>query len=284
MKTIVHRFQSVGELSRHLAAAKLQGPFRSSCEDTGEYNFSSYSTTEKMARWSATESYEQADSLLLYGDRMLQQKIEAAGVSQMRTKLKQHRNRRQLCSAVVGIAPNVPNFVAGAPTNMIAVHQVRAKQPVLTFMYNTSVPSGVSAEKIIAATAKLVAALLVIEASGIRINLYAGEVCKKDGHYCCWSVRIKDSGQMIDTLKMSYPLAHPSMLRRQWFRLMETTPGVPSSYVDGYGRVVNNEVEAQKALRAAGITNIDRVLSYGNIDHKTAEEIAKELTENGGAK
>ena len=88
---------------------------------------------------------------------------------------------------------------------------------------------------------------------------------------------------MIDTLKMSYPLAHPSMLRRQWFRLLETTPGVPSAFVCGYGRVVNDEAEAQKALRAAGIANIDRVLSYDNICNKTAEEIAKELTENGGA-
>ena len=284
MKTLVRKFQSVGELSRHLAQAKIQEPFREECESKSEYSCSSYSTTKEMKRWSGTESYEQADSLLLYGDRELQKKIEAAGVSQIRTELKQHRNRRQLCSAVVGIAPNVPNYVAGAPTNMITVRQIRVKQPVLTFMYNTSVSGGVSAEQIIKATANLVSALLIIEASGIRVNLYVGEVTTKNSHYCCWSVRIKDSGQIIDTLKMSYPLAHPSMLRRQWFRLMETTPGVPSAYVGGYGRVVNNETEAQKALRAAGINNIDRVLSYGDICRKSAEKIAKELTENEGAK
>ena len=284
MKTLLKKFQSVGELSHYLAQAKIQEPFRRDCESTDEYNMSSYSTTDRMRRWSATESYEQADSLLLYGDKELQQKIEAAGVSQIRTQLKQHRNRRQLCSAVVGVAPNVPNFVAGAPTNMIAVRQVRVKQPVLTFMYNTSVSASVSAEDIIAATAKLVAALLIIEASGIRVNLYAGEVCTKNDHYCCWTCRIKDSGQMIDTLKMSYPLAHPSMLRRQWFRLLETTPGVPTAYVSGYGRPVTSENEAQKVLQAAGVRNVDRVLGYENIKHKTAEAIAKELTEGEGAK
>lgn len=276
MKTIVRKFQSVGELSRHLAAAKLQEPFRSSCQN--DYIYSSYNQTSDMERWCHTKSYEQADNLLLYGDKSLQEKIEASGVAQLRTQLKNQTTRRQLCSAVVGFAPNVPNYLAGAPTNMISVRQVRVKTPVMTFMYNTSVSSDTSAERIIAATAKLVCAIMTLEASGIRVNLYVGEVCTKNDTYCCWSVRIKDSGQMIDTLKMSYPLAHPSMLRRQWFRLLETTPDVPTAFVHGYGRPVYDEQEAQKALRAAGISNIDRILSYANITGKSAEDIAKELT------
>lgn len=273
---ITRKFQSIGELSKQLAQATVQPAFKNAVES------GSYSTDKSYARWSLTDSYEQADNLLLFGDRELQAKIEDAGVSKTRIQLRQMQNRRQIYSSVVGFAPNVPNYIAGTPNSMINVRQVRVKQPVLNFMYNTTVSCSVSAEDIVRATAQLISAIMKIEASGIRMNIYAGEIFYEDAHACCFMARIKDSGQAMDTLKMSYPLAHPSMLRRQWFRLLETTPGVPDQYVSGYGTVIKTEREALDVLKQAKIQHINRCLCYSEIAGRTADEIAEMIT--GGAK
>ena len=279
MKTnvICKKFNSTGELSKYLEGQQVTNTFKS-VADGG-----SYSTSSSYARWALTDSYDEADNLLLYGDRELQKKIEDAGVKEMRTKLEHYANRRKVFSSVVGFAANVPAYLSGTPNSMINVRQVRTKQKVLTFMYNTSVSASVSAERIVRATAQLVSAVLLVEASGVRVNVYAGEAFKERGEpSVCWLCRVKDSGQKLDTLKMSYPLAHPSMLRRHWFRLLETTEGVPERYTDGYGRVIDTEAEAQRVLKAANINNIQRVLCFSDIEDHTAEEIEKMLVE--GAK
>ena len=279
MKTnvICKKFNSTGELSKYLEGQQVTNTFNS-VADEGSYSTSSY-----YASWALTNTYMEADNLLLYGDRELQKKIEDAGVKETRTKLEHYANRRKVFSSVVGFAANVPAYLSGTPNSMINVRQVRTKQKVLTFMYNTSVRGSVSAERIVRATAQLVSAVLLIESSGVRVNVYAGEAFKENGEpYVCWLCRVKDSGQKLDTLKMSYPLAHPSMLRRHWFRLLETTEGVPERYASGYGKVIDSEQEAQRVLKAANINNIHRVLCFSDIEGHTAEEIAKMLVE--GAK
>lgn len=275
-KIITRKFASVGELSSSLSKAIVQPAF------VDDAKSGSYDDSRRYARWSQTESYEQADNLLLYGDKSLQKKIEEAGVYETRLKLRNLQSRRQLYSSVVGFAPNVPNYIAGTPNSMINCREVRVKQPVITFMYNTTVGGGVSAEEIIKATAQLISALLIIEANGIRMNVYAGEIFYEDKDACCFMLRVKDSGQPLNVLKMAYPLAHPSMLRRQWFRLLETTPNVPDSFTGGYGRTIRTEAEALSVLKQSGVTNIQRCLCYYEIEGKTADEIAKMIT--GAAK
>lgn len=276
-KVICKKFNSTGELSKYLSDKKVTDTFKYAAES------GSYSTENSYKKWALTSTYDEADNLLLYGDKELQKKIEEAGVKDMRTKLEHYANRRKVFSSVVGFAANVPAYLSGTPNSMINVRQVRTKQKVLTFMYNTSVRASTSAERIVRATAQLVSAVLLVEASGVRVNVYAGEAFKEDGApSVCWLCRVKDSGQKLDTLKMSYPLAHPSMLRRHWFRLLETTEGVPASYTCGYGRVIDSEQEAMRVLKAANINNIQRVLCFSDIEGCTAEEIAKMLVE--GAK
>ena len=277
MNLLVKKFNSTGELSKYLEGQQVTKIFKS-VADGG-----SYSTSSFYSRWALTNTYEEADRLLLYGDRELQKKIEDAGVKEMRTKLEHYANRRKVFSSVVGFAANVPAYLSGTPNSMINVRQVRTKQKVLTFMYNTSVSASVSAERIVRATAQLVSAVLLVEASGVRVNVYAGEAFKEDGEpSVCWLCRVKDSGQKLDTLKMAYPLAHPSMLRRHWFRLLETTEGISEKYTCGYGVPVDEEERAQKILHEANIHNMQRVLCFSDIEGRTAEEIAKMLVE--GAK
>lgn len=268
------KFNSVGEMSQHLSDAKVQ-PYFAEAERFKSGSF------EEGSSFSKTKSFDEANDLLLYGDKELAKKIEDAGVGNVRLKLKSQTNRRQVYSSVVGFAPNVPNFIAGTPNSMINIRQVKTKQRVITVAYNTSVSCFVTPDEIVRAAAKFVSAVMLIEASGVRVNVFSVEVFRdrKNRHRCCFMTRIKDSGQKIDTLRMSYPIAHPSMLRRHWFRLLETTPGIPESYVRGYGRPIKEEKECMKVMNDAGIHNINRCLSYYDVESLSVEQIVNKLTE-----
>lgn len=278
MATVIFKkFQGTGELSRHLSTAIIQEAFKNKAEEHGSYTENS----SEYTRWAHTKTYDEADNLLLYGCKELQKKIEKNGVAQMRLKLNSYQNRRRIVSSIVGFAANVPAYLAGTPNSMINIRTHKVRQKVLSFMYNTSVSASVSAERIIEAAAKVVSAIMIIEAGGIRVNAWAGEAFSCSGQPdCLWLCKIKEAGQRMDTLKMAYPLAHPSMLRRQWFRLLETTEGVPSSYVFGYGSVIDNEKRCMETLKNAGVNNIQRALCFSEVEYKTPEEIATMLMES----
>ena len=273
-KVITKKFNGTGELSRYLAQAVVTKTFAYDAK-RGSYN-----TDSDFQRWAKTATYEEADNMLLYGCKELQEKIERAGVAKTRAQLNQFTTRRKVYSSIVGFAANVPAYIAGTPNSMINVKTTKVRQKVLSFMYNTSVSASVSAERIIEATAKVVSAIMIIEASGVRVNLYAGEAFYEyDAPDILWLCKVKEAGQRLDVLKMAYPIAHPSMLRRHWFRLLETTEGVPANYCGGYGKPIDSERRCLEVLKNAGVNNIQRALCYSEVYNKTPQEIAKMLLE-----
>ena len=267
---IFKKYNSIGEFSASLKNAKIQKPFEGSPSSvSGTYSFC------------MSNSYDEADNLLLYGDRDLQRRIEEADVARMRMRIKYEGIRRQTYSSVVGFAPNVPAYLAGTPNSMINVRKVKTAKRVVSIMYNSSVSACVSSDSIIEATAKMLSAIMLVEASGVRVNVYVGELtkCRGTQQKFGWILRIKDSGQKLDTLKMSYPLAHPSMLRRHAFRALETAEGVDRAYAEhGYGQPVSDEKESRAFLKACNVCNIDKILCFSNICGKSAEDIAKMIT------
>lgn len=273
---IFRKYNTVGEFSNTLRNAKIQKYF----EDNLKYGGS----TGDSVSFYGTKTYEEADNLLLYGDKNLQKKIEAAGVQKMRDKIRFNGLRKQLYTSVVGFAPNVPAYIAGTPNSMINQRTIKTRQRVITIMYNSSVHGGVSADSIITATSQMISAIMLIEASGVRVSLYCGELvrCRCTEQKFGWLLKVKDSGTKLDTLKMSYPLAHPSMLRRHGFRAVETASGVVREYAEnGYGYPITNENDSFDFLKKCHVNNIDKVLCYNSISGKTPEEIVKLITGEG---
>lgn len=268
MNNLYKRFESVGEFSAYLAKGTTKPEFKSYKAAT---EISNYRTN-----FTGTESYEQADNLLLFGDRDLAEKLEQAGVRQMRLKLQRQKPKRVIRASVVGFAPHVPNFIAGIPTAMLDIKEKRAPQKVVTIYYNCSVPWQIKSEDIIKATANLMAAAMQIEANGTRVNMYVNCICEAGGQYLCATVKVKEAGQHFDTLKMTYPLVHTSMHRRHMFRLMEVQPGLSRRFADGYGM---NPGDTKKLAQVAkdGGEHFDRLFSYDDINGLSPEQIIKEI-------
>jgi hypothetical protein len=265
---VYKRFESVGEFSRYLAEGKTKPEFE-------PYKCATQITPYRT-KFTGTESYEQADKLLLYGDRDLAEKLERAGVRQTRMKLQKQGAKRVIRASVVGFAPHVPNFIAGIPTAMLSIKEKRVPQRVVTIYYNCSVRYGISSDDIIKATANLMSAAMQIEANGTRVNMYVSCICEVDGQYLCATVKVKEAGQPFDTLKMTYPLVHTSMHRRHMFRLMEIQDGLRRGFADCYGMNPENTKKLAQVAKDGG-ERFDRLFSYHDIAGLTPEQIIKEI-------
>lgn len=267
-KEIFKRYESLKAFNDYLNAGTLQPSFRE-CSKTSSEQFA------------GTASYEEAEQKMMRGDSDLQKKIEEAGVAQTRIKIQKHVQRRQTYSSVVGAVPNVPAYISGAPNSMIAQRLVKTKKKVMTIGYSMTACGGTDKNDIITSSAKVVSAILNIEATGVRVNLYSLFCAKKNSHTIGLALKIKDASRKIDTLRMSYPLAHSSFLRRQCFRWEEVTENVPECYAYTYGYVPESS-EQTEFFKRNGM-KFDKVLTFDNIQYMSVDDIIKMIT-TGAAK
>jgi hypothetical protein len=263
-KEIFKRYESLKAFNDYLNAGTLQPAFTESSKRGSE-------------RFTGTTSYEEAEQKMMRGDSDLQKKIEEAGVAQTRIKIQKQVQRRQTYSSVVGAIPNVPAYISGAPNSMITQRLIKTKKKVLNIGYSMTACGAVRKDNIINASANIVSAIMNIEATGVRVNLFTLFCAKKDRHLIGLSLKIKDSSRKLDTLRMSYPLAHSSFLRRQCFRWEEVTENVPECYADGYGQVPESKEQAEFFSRNG--MKFDKVLTYADIEFASVDDIIKMITE-----
>lgn len=263
-KEIYKRYDSLKSFNDYLNAGTLQPAF-SDCSRTNS------------ERFTGTSSYDEAEERMMRGDSDLQKKIEEAGVAQTRIQIQKQVQRRQTYSSVVGAIANVPAYISGAPNSMIAQRLVKTKKKVLNIGYSMTACGGVDKGDIIKASANIVSAILNIEASGVRVNLFTLFCAKKKSHTIGLSLKVKDASRKIDTLRMSYPLAHSSFLRRQCFRWEEVTKNIPECYSDGYGLVPEPSEQAEFFKRNG--MKFDKVLAFNDIKGVGVDDIIKKITE-----
>lgn len=270
---IFRKFNSLHEFNEYLNAGTSQPAFkgRESSLDTTDYDFY------------RTQNYEEAEHRMIYGDKKLSKKIEDAGLKKALANIYRHRTVKQLRTGVVGAIPNVPAYIAGTPNSMIYHANVKKRQRVVNVAYNMAVSGGVSGVNIIMRAARLLSALAKIEAAGTQVNLYAVNLSENEGSRIAFAIKIKSAGQKFDFLKMAYPIAHPSMNRRQKFRFIEITEGVPSHFKYGYGYAINDEKEIINHFAKRGL-HFDAAFScetLGAYNYSNADEIAKKILGGG---
>lgn len=262
MKHIFHKFENVGEFHKFLHTHQPNAAFK---------NARQHSQTED-AEFTHTKSWQDAEHLFTYGDKETAEKLEDTGLRKMRLETKCTANRRKVQANICGFAPHVPNYIAGVPASMLNVKEVRVKEKVINVIYNISANGGASAKSLLDTGVQMLSAIMKIEATGVRVNLYTADI--SDGHngqLVGWLCRIKNSAQHIDTLKMCYPLCNPSMLRRHSFRFTEVADGVSSAFVGGYGGASKDISLMLKQFQMKEC----RCMSYYTAKGQTADRLAE---------
>lgn len=223
---------------------------------------------EESFEFTNTQTYEEAVRLLLKGWPTilaeLQDKISTNVYNYNISK------KSTLHNSVVGYCPNVPNALMNLPNSMFFRELDKIENKTLHIVYCNSVSCNESTENIIKAGSILLSAIKILELQKISIRLdlcFFGGI-ERSGRQCiCCMIKMKDYNEQLDLLKLSFPLAHPSMLRRIGFSAAETIPG-PTIDFPNYGRVMTLE-EHSKILHLHEdiiVLNVDYV-NYNSIDN-----------------
>lgn len=202
-------FDSIGELVKHCNEAQVNQMFKADqASIRGDYSFTN------------TRNFDEAMQLVTNGwdsgSKNLTEKLKIANLKQQSKEVKRAIND------IVGFQVNVPRYLLGIPTNMVNQKAVKRKQPIITLIKSISYSGAVSADTILEDSVKFLQIVQEIEKKGIRVNIYTHRHgWKGDEEHVC-RVKIKGANERLNISKMSFPLTHPSFLRRLMFRVTET--------------------------------------------------------------
>lgn len=270
-ESYINLFDNITDLSQYLSS-KQRKEGRDNSSQSSDSSFS------------GTESYEEAFDLFKYGDEKLYKKFKEQSSKINIDKLLGNAVRKQKYeNRNYGCVPNVPNYLIGNPLNMINAEIGRISHKVINIFLSIGVPWHVDKEDIINTGIIYLSVIDLLEKAGYRCNLYAG-VTAHEGRHEYMYVRIKTDREPLNLKKLVFPLVHPSMLRRIYFRWAEVND-YDYDITGGYGR---NDDESDIKKYMKNIYNEDFILwTYNNIDKdkghniKKIEEILNDLKKKG---
>lgn len=138
---------------------------------------------------------------------------------------------------VAGYQAIVPLYLQGVPNNMIIKKMMPVKQKIITLNKSIDYKDSVSAGQIIEGSIKAMQIIKKLEAQGYRcnLNIVFGTTAGYPSKQFVVKVRIKSANEKLNVSKLAFPLVHPSMLRRLFFRFIEVYPNITNAFVGGYG-------------------------------------------------
>lgn len=226
-KTEVIEYDSLREFYDYLCVTPFNEPFRWA-------NHSSVTGNEKFTK---TKDFDEAVTLFKNGwSDMATNLVQKLKVIESKTEpTMKPRNTLNVC----GYQPIVPLYLQGVPNCMVDKKMVPVKQKVITLNKSIDYAGHVKTEQIIEESIKALQIIKKLEAQGYRCNLNivlgSSAGYGKDAKGFFVKVRIKSANEKLNVSKLAFPLVHPSMLRRLFFRFIEVYPNVTKNFVHGYG-------------------------------------------------
>lgn len=201
------------------------------------------------ASWTKTENFEQAVELFKSGwSDMATKLVQKLKVIESKTEpTMKPRNKLDVC----GYQAIVPLYIQGVPNNMMNKKMTPVKQKVITLNKSLDYNGMTSSDRIVDESIKAMQIVKKLEAQGYRcnLNIVLGSTAgyAKNEKQFLMKIRIKSANEKMNVSKLAFPLVHPSMLRRLFFRFMEVYPEVTTPFVGGYGHPAKSD-ELRKAF------------------------------------
>ena len=258
MEQFFELFVSVTEFIHTINTRKVRESFENS-----------QSSQTKNYQFTGTEDYKEANDLFLYGDKNNANKLNEA-LRKIKAQGKGNETRNKLYNSPCGFMPIVPKVLAGDPQNMLSIRKEKySNTKVLNIVYNVTIDWSIKADEIVETAAKVANVIATLEKNGYRVNLYVYDCgkCLRDT-ISTILVKIKDSGEYLDTLRIAYPLVNPSFVRRHMRAYLER--------LEGYGLFCNYSqvLSDNQAKKYLPIKNAS-YLSFYNCEDKTEDGIIK---------
>lgn len=227
MKQTVETFDSIGKFYDYLCQTPFNDAFR----------WSRHASVDNDYSFTKTHSFEYATELLKHGWETvmptLVQKLQIA------TKHDAPVYKQRNVLSVSGYQPVVPLYLAGVPTNMISKQLVAQKSKIVNITKLVNYNGGVGVNTMIDESIKAMQIVKKLEAQGYRCNLFVALGTEAGSTQVLCKVKVKGANEKLNISKLSFPMVHPSMLRRLFFRFIEVHPDVTKQFVSGYGHPVS---------------------------------------------
>lgn len=226
-KSEVIEFDSLREFYDYLCKTPFNEAFR----------WAKHSSVSNDEWFTKTKSFEEAVELFKNGwSDMATKLVQKLKVIESKTEpAMKPRSQLDVC----GYQAVVPLYLQGVPNSMINKKMVPIKQKVITINKSIDYSGGTSADKIIDESIKAMQIIKKLEAQGYRcnLNIVLGSTAGwgKNEKQFLIKVRIKSANEKMNISKLAFPLVHPSMLRRLFFRFIEVYPNVTKYFISGYG-------------------------------------------------
>lgn len=226
-KTEVIQYDSLQEFYDYL----INTPFNQA------FCWSEHGSVTGSKSFTKTESFSEAVELFKSGwSDMASNLVQRLKVIESKTEpTMKPRNKLDVC----GYQAIVPLYIQGVPNNMMNKKMVPVKQKVITINKSLDYNGMTSSDKIIEESIKAMQIVKKLEAQGFRcnLNIVLGTTAGygKNEKQFVVKVRIKSANEKMNVSKLAFPLVHPSMLRRLFFRFVEVYPNVTKDFVGGYG-------------------------------------------------
>lgn len=235
-----------------------------------------------------TESYEEANDLLLHGWVEGVKKINDGCKNLKNMNLKEYKKVMEKYTSVAGFQPIVPAYLNGSPNNMInsRFNTKACKTKIINVYKDISYSCLIQPEKIIEESVIAVNIIKSLEMQGYRVNLYVIMAsAAKDGRkmrILSNIIKLKDAKDKLNISKLAYPLIHPSFLRRHLFRAIEVDKNVVEEFKTCYGYPRDKDGTSfsemiLKTFKKDKYLFLKPILSeYG----KTSEDVANKIIES----
>lgn len=171
---------------------------------------SGYEVTKISKDWCGVTSYAEALNLMKDGYQPVVETLSSA------IKVTPREGKRiSFNNNVQGFAPVVPLALKCVPNSMVDMRMKPIKSKVIDVYYDMTASCMTEPEQFIKAGKYLLGAIIELEKSGYRFNLYAVQTyycdSKKSVDMLC--VKVKSSDKPLDLKRMSFPLTHPAFFR-----------------------------------------------------------------------
>lgn len=149
-------------------------------------------------------------------------------------------------SATLPGAVSMPDYIAGHPKPVVARRRTTEKHKgagkVVRLVINPSASGAIDKAVLMRRGAAVMALAEAIEKRGGRVEIVARSGVKSGHTSTAMEVLIKSAGTRLNLHSVAFALAHPSMLRRLYFKAWEVTPGLESLTRACYGMPWNPPV------------------------------------------
>lgn len=226
-KTEAIEFESLNDFYKYICDTPFNEAFR----------WAKHSSVTGDEYFTKTKDFNEAVDLFKHGwSDMAGKLVQKLKIIESKTvPMMKPRSKLDVC----GYQAIVPLYLQGVPNNMVNKKMVPVKQKVITLNKSIDYNAGVGTEQIIEESIKAMQIIKKLEAQGYRcnLNLVLGSTAGygSDKKQFIMKVRIKSANEKLNISKLAFPLVHPSMLRRLFFRFIEVYPNVTKSFVHGYG-------------------------------------------------